>query len=68
MSHEADGNLKKIKGSMKEALGKVAGIDHLEVEGAQEKADGQTQEAKGRKKDALERERADATPKTPPDQ
>ena len=65
MSDEAAGHLKKIKGSMKEALGKVAGIDHLEVEGAQEKEDGRSQEAKGRKKDARERELADATPRTP---
>ena len=63
MSHEAEGSRKKVKGSMKEALGKVTGIDRLETEGAQEKKDGKVQEAVGRVQDALER--SDEAPKEP---
>ena len=65
MGHETDGRRKKVKGSMKEVLGKVAGIDHLEAEGAQEKKDGKVQEAIGRVQDARERA-VDASKETPP--
>ena len=64
MGHEADANLKKVKGSMKEVLGKVAGIDDLEAEGAQEKREGQVQEVAGRMQDARERS-VDAPKETP---
>lgn len=43
-----DGNLKKVKGSVKEALGKVMGNDGLEAEGATEKSNGKVQEKLGK--------------------
>ena len=42
-----DGHLKEVKGSVKEALGKVVGSDHLEAEGATEKAVGKAQKGAG---------------------
>lgn len=42
-----DGNLKQVKGSVKEALGKVTGNTRLEAEGATEKVAGKAQENLG---------------------
>ncbi|WP_454908759.1 CsbD family protein [Variovorax gossypii] len=47
-----DGNLKQVKGSVKEALGKVTGNKRLEVEGAAEKLAGKAQEGVGKTQDA----------------
>lgn len=47
-----DGNLKQVKGSVKEALGKVTGNKRLEVEGATEKVAGKVQEGVGKTRDA----------------
>jgi len=47
-----DGNLKQVKGSVKEALGKVTGNKRLEVEGASEKLAGKAQEGVGKTRDA----------------
>jgi len=47
-----DGHLKEVKGSVKEALGKVVGSDHLEAEGATEKAVGKAQLEVGRTQEA----------------
>ena len=44
----ANGNLKQVKGSVKEALGKVMGDDGLEAEGATEKSAGKAQEKTGK--------------------
>lgn len=43
-----DGTLKQVKGSLKEALGKVTGNTSLEVEGAAEKTEGKVQEGVGK--------------------
>ncbi|MFM9925030.1 CsbD family protein [Variovorax sp. H27-G14] len=40
-----DGTLKQVKGSVKEALGKVTGNEKLEAEGATEKVAGKAQQA-----------------------
>lgn len=50
-----DGNLKQVKGSVKEALGKVTGNTRLEAEGATEKVAGKTQEKLGDAKDAAKK-------------
>lgn len=42
-----EGQLKQVKGSVKEALGKVIGNDSLEAEGATEKAVGKAQKGAG---------------------
>lgn len=47
-----DGNLKQVKGSVKEALGKVTGNKRLEVEGASEKLAGKALEGIGKTQDA----------------
>ncbi|WP_295987378.1 CsbD family protein [uncultured Variovorax sp.] len=47
-----DGNLKQVKGSVKEALGKVTGNKRLEAEGATEKLAGKAQEAVGKTREA----------------
>lgn len=39
-----DGKAKQVKGSVKEALGKVIGNAKLEAEGAGEKVEGETEE------------------------
>jgi uncharacterized protein YjbJ (UPF0337 family) len=43
-----DGDLKQVKGSVKEALGKVVGNENLEAEGATEKAVGKAQKDIGK--------------------
>jgi uncharacterized protein YjbJ (UPF0337 family) len=50
-----DGNLKQVKGSVKEALGKVTGNTRLEVEGATEKVAGKAQEKLGDTQDAAKK-------------
>lgn len=50
-----DGNLKQVKGSVKEALGKVTGNTRLEAEGATEKVAGKAQEKLGDAKDAAKK-------------
>ena len=50
-----DGNLKQVKGSVKEALGKVTGNTRLEVEGATEKVAGKAQEKLGDTKNAADK-------------
>ncbi len=47
-----DGNLKQVKGSVKEALGKVVGNENLEAKGAAEKVAGKAQESLGKTQDA----------------
>lgn len=47
-----DGTLKQVKGSVKEALGKVTGNDRLEAEGATEKVEGKVQEGAGKAQQA----------------
>lgn len=47
-----EGNLKQVKGSVKEALGKVIGNQGLEAEGATEKVAGKNQENLGKTQDA----------------
>lgn len=49
-----EGNLQQVKGSVKEALGKVAGNDRLEAEGANEKVAGKVQEGLGKTREAAE--------------
>ncbi|MGV7240508.1 CsbD family protein [Caballeronia sp. M23-90] len=46
--NKVDGTLKQIKGSVKEALGKVTGNTPLEVEGVAEKTAGKVQEGVGK--------------------
>jgi uncharacterized protein YjbJ (UPF0337 family) len=48
----AKGNLKQVKGSVKEALGKVTGNEKLEAEGATEKVAGKVQEGIGKTRQA----------------
>ena len=55
-------NLKQVKGSVKEALGKVIGNDGLEAEGAIEKVAGKNQE----KLDEKQEKAKDAAEKTDP--
>lgn len=50
----AEGNLQQVKGSVKEALGKVTGNDRLEAEGATEKVAGKVQEGVGKTRDAAQ--------------
>jgi uncharacterized protein YjbJ (UPF0337 family) len=47
------GSLKVIKGSVKEALGKVTGDDKLEAEGNADKVEGKVQNAIGGAKDVV---------------
>ena len=54
--------MKEVKGSIKEALGKVVGSDSLEAEGATEKVVGRAQKETGRRQDAA----GDALGKTAP--
>ncbi len=48
-----DGKLKQVKGSMKEALGKVTGDRKTEAEGVAEKTQGKLQETAGQTADAI---------------
>ena len=48
----AEGNLQQVKGSVKEALGKVTGNERLEAEGATEKVAGKVQEGLGKTQQA----------------
>lgn len=50
----AQGQLQQVKGSVKEALGKVTGNKRLEVEGAAEKAAGKVREQAGHAREAAE--------------
>ncbi len=50
-----EGNLKQVKGSVKEALGKVIGNQGLEAEGATEKVAGKNQENLGKTQDAAKK-------------
>ncbi len=45
-----EGNLKQVKGSVKEALGKVIGNQGLEAEGATEKVEGKNQKNLAKRK------------------
>ena len=47
-----DGNVEQVKGSVKEALGKVIGNENLEAEGASEKAVGKAQKDVGKAEQA----------------
>ena len=47
-----EGKLEQVKGSVKEALGKVTGNDRLEAEGATEKVAGKAREGVGKAQDA----------------
>lgn len=47
-----EGKLEQVKGSVKEALGKVTGNDRLEAEGATEKVAGKAQEGVGKAQEA----------------
>ncbi len=47
------GSAKKLKGSIKETVGKAIGDSKLEVEGASDKAEGQIQNAVGGAKDSV---------------
>ena len=47
------GTGKQVKGSVKEAIGKVAGNKNTETEGAAEKAAGKVQAGVGKAKDAV---------------
>ena len=58
----AEGQLKEVKGSIKEALGKVVGSDSLEAEGATEKVVGRVQKETGKRQEAAD----DAMGKTAP--
>ncbi len=49
------GAVKKIRGSIKETLGKVTGDAKLEAEGKADKVEGKVQNAIGGLKDALEK-------------
>jgi uncharacterized protein YjbJ (UPF0337 family) len=49
------GAVKKIKGSIKETLGRVTGDAKLEAEGKADKVEGKVQNAIGGLKDALEK-------------
>ena len=60
----ASGNLKQVKGSVKEALGKVIGNDGLEAEGAIEKVAGKNQEKLGKKQEKAEDAAEKTNPKT----
>ncbi len=47
------GSAKKLKGSIKETVGKATGDTKLEVEGASDKAEGRVQNAVGGLKDTV---------------
>ena len=49
------GSAKKIKGSIKEAIGKATGDAKLETEGKADKVEGRVQNAIGGLKDALKK-------------
>ncbi len=49
------GTAKEIKGSVKEATGKLFGNDKLEAEGRADKVEGKVQDAAGKIKDALKK-------------
>jgi uncharacterized protein YjbJ (UPF0337 family) len=48
-----DGAAKQVKGSIKEAVGKIAGDSKTELEGKTEKAAGKVQSAVGGAKDSM---------------
>ena len=50
--NSAEGKLDQVKGSVKEALGKVTGNEKLEAEGATEKVAGNAQEGVGKAQEA----------------
>lgn len=50
--NSVEGKLDQVKGSVKEALGKVTGNEKLEAEGATEKAAGKVQEGLGKAQEA----------------
>ena len=50
--NSAEGKLDQVKGSVKEALGKVTGNEKLEAEGATEKVAGKAQEGVGKAQEA----------------
>jgi uncharacterized protein YjbJ (UPF0337 family) len=47
------GTAEQVKGSIKEAVGKITGSDRLEVEGKADKLAGKTQTKVGEAKDAV---------------
>ena len=47
------GTAEQVKGSIKEAVGKVTGNDKLEIEGKADKLAGKTQNEVGKAKDAV---------------
>ncbi|MGO4573856.1 CsbD family protein [Microvirga sp. 2TAF3] len=48
-----EGGMKKVKGSMKEGLGKAVGDTKLETEGKMDKAEGKIQNTVGGLKDSI---------------
>lgn len=50
--NSVEGKLDQVKGSVKEALGKVIGNEQLEAEGATEKVAGKAQEGVGKAQEA----------------
>jgi uncharacterized protein YjbJ (UPF0337 family) len=58
--NSVEGNVKQVKGSVKEALGKVIGNEGLETEGATEKVEGKGQENLGK----VQKAAADAAKKS----
>jgi uncharacterized protein YjbJ (UPF0337 family) len=51
--HRVKGTAKEIKGSVKDAAGKVIGDDKLQAEGKIDKAAGKAEKAYGQAKDAV---------------
>ena len=56
-----DGDLKQVKGSVKEALGKVVGNENLEAEGATEQAVGKAQKDIGKTQETVQEAARKAT-------
>lgn len=48
-----EGGAKEVKGTVKEAIGKLVGNERLEAEGKIDKAEGEAQGAIGKVKDAI---------------
>ncbi|CAI8694001.1 CsbD family protein [Burkholderia cepacia] len=55
-SNRVEGRLKQLKGSLKEALGKVTGDRKTEAEGIAEQQAGKIQEKAGKATDAVRRQ------------
>jgi uncharacterized protein YjbJ (UPF0337 family) len=48
-----EGGAKEVKGTIKEAVGKLVGNEQLEAEGKMDKVEGKTQSTIGKGKDAI---------------